>query len=259
MITIFCVTFSVTSSVAAGQGGLAMLETVSLSVAVPLPVNVAPELELPGSAIVTGPLTTDQVGVPLVALPASVNGVVSPAAQVTWSGPASEVGLPLTASTTSSVAVGQGGLAVLTTVIRRVAVPVPVNVTPELRLLGSAIVAGPLITDQVGVPLVALPATVNGVVDPAAHRVWSSPASAAGLPFTTSTTSSVADGQGGLAVLATVSRRVAVPVPVSVTPEVRLPGLAIVAGPLTTDQVGVPLVALPASVNGVVAPAAHWV
>ena len=75
----------------------------------------------------------------------------------------------------------------------------------------------------------------------------------------TGASATVADGQGGLAVLATVSRRVAVPVPVNVTPEVRLPGLAIVAGPLTTDQVGVPLVALPASVNGVVAPAAHWV
>src|SRR5437773_1140673 len=130
MITIFCVTFSVTSSVAAGQGGLAVLETVSLSVAVPLPVNVAPELKLPGSAIVTGPLTTALVGVALVARPASVNGVVSPASQVVWAGPALVVRLRFTVSVTSSVAVGQGGLAVLTTVIRRVAVPVPVNVTP---------------------------------------------------------------------------------------------------------------------------------
>src|SRR5207247_1374056 len=171
MITIFCVTFSVTSSVAAGQGGLAMLETVSLSVAVPLPVNMAPELELPGSAIVTGPLTTDQVGVALVALPARVNGVVDPAAQWVWSSPATAVGLPFTTSTTSSVADGQGGLALLETVSRRVAVPVPVNVTPEVRLPGLAIVAGPLTTDQVGVPLVALPASVNGVVAPAAHTV----------------------------------------------------------------------------------------
>src|SRR5436190_22359 len=169
MITIFCVTFSVTSSVAAGQGGLAVLETVSLSVAVPLPVKVAPELELPGSAIVTGPLTTDQVGVPLVALPASVNGVVAPAAHWEMGRPASAAGLPFTASTTSSVADGQGGLAVLATVSRRVAVPVPVSVTPEVRLPGLAIVAGPLTTDQVGVPLVALPASVNGVVAPAAH------------------------------------------------------------------------------------------
>src|SRR5207247_8540612 len=113
MITIFCVTFSVTSSVAAGQGGLAMLETVSLSVAVPLPVNVAPELKLPGSAIVTGPLTTDQVGVPLVALPATVNGVVAPAAHRVWSSPASAAGLPFTASATSSVAVGRAAWGVL--------------------------------------------------------------------------------------------------------------------------------------------------
>src|SRR5207249_1854854 len=179
-------TVSVTSSVAVGQAGLAVLTTVRRSVAVPLPVKVAPELELPGSAIVTGPLTTDQVGVPLVALPASVNGVVSPAAHVTWSSPASAVGLPFTASTTSSVADGQGGLAVLATVSRRVAVPVPVSVTPEVRLPGLAIVAGPLTTDQAGVPLLALPASVNDVVAPAEHLAWSGPAPAVGCALTSS-------------------------------------------------------------------------
>ena len=71
-----------------------------------------------------------------------------------------------TSSTTSSVAGGHGGLV---TVSRSVAVPLPVNVTLEFRLLGSAIVAGPLTTDQAGVPLLALPARGKGVVDPVEH------------------------------------------------------------------------------------------
>jgi len=64
------------------------------------------------------------------------------------------------------VAGGQGGF---DTVIRSVAVPVPVKVAPEVGLLESAIVTGPLTTDQAGVPLLALPASVKGVVDPVEH------------------------------------------------------------------------------------------
>src|SRR5437762_1792983 len=130
MVTVVCVTLSTTSSVAVAHGGVALLVTVSRSVAVPAPVNVARGLRLLASAMFTGPLTTDQVAVPFVALPARLNSVVAPAEQVDWSGPAATVGALLTVSTTSSVAVAQGGFA---PVSLRVAVPVPVNVAPEVR------------------------------------------------------------------------------------------------------------------------------
>src|SRR5439155_22341205 len=124
-------------------------------------LNVTPVPRLVGSVIDTGPVTTDHVAVPLLAWPASVNAVVLPFEHWTWSAPASAVGLPFTASTTSSVAVGHGGLAALVTVSRSVAVPVPVKVTPECGSLGSAIAAGPLTTDHAAEPLLALPASVK--------------------------------------------------------------------------------------------------
>ena len=63
-----------------------------------------------------------------------------------------------------SVAVPQFWLLVTTSAIT--AVPVPVNVTVEVRDVGSVIVAGPLTTFQRGVPLEALPASVNVAVAP---------------------------------------------------------------------------------------------
>src|SRR5437867_294945 len=84
----------------------------------------------------------------------------------------------VTVRVTSSVLSGQGGLL---TVRRRVAAPVPVTVTPEVRLLGLAIAAEPLTTDQVGVPMAATPARVNEVVASAEHLASSGPAFAVGF------------------------------------------------------------------------------
>lgn len=252
-------TVNTTVSSAVPQLGVKLLVVVSLRIAVPIPVKVTPEARLLGSSITAGPLTTDQTAVPLAALPAKVNGVVAPAAQVVWSGPAFASGLGFTVRTTKSSTLPQLGVKLLVVVSLRVAVPIPVKVTPEVRLLVSAITAGPLTTDHTAVPLEALPANVNEVEPPVSHRVWSGPAFASGLGFTVRTTVSSAVSQLGVELLVVVSWRVAVPVPVKVTPEVRLLGSSISAGPLTTVHRCVPWSAVPARVNGVVSPAAHRV
>ena len=137
-------------------------------------------------------------------------------------------GLGFTVSTTSSVAVPQDALV---TVKRNVTVPIPATSTVEVNEVGVFIVDTALpvwaISDHAIVPLVAEPANVNDVGPDGFvwHLVCASPASAVGLGFTVSTTSSVAVPQDALV---TVKRNVTVPIPATSTLEVNEVGVFIV-------------------------------
>jgi hypothetical protein len=105
--------------------------------------------------------------------------------------------------------------------------------------------------------LVAVPANVNevGPEAPVWHLASSGPAVAVGFAFTVSTTSSVAVPQDGVAPLVVVNLKVTVPVPETLTVEVNEPGVVIdaVAVPVLAKTLHnvVPLLAVPANVNGV--------
>ena len=200
--------------------------------------------------IVAVPLTTVHVPLPVVGtFPASVK---LPLLQFAWSAPAAAVvGNASLVRTT----VSEEEQVPLVVVQRSVAlVPTGMPVTVEFADDGVVIVAVPLTRLQRPVPtLGALPASVK---DPLLHCSWPLPASAAvGCASLVSTTSSVDAGQLPLVI---VQRSVAlVPAGTPVTPEVAEEAVVIVAVPLTTVQVPVPVVGtLPASVN---APLLHCV
>ena len=227
------------------------LVVVQRSVAlVPAGTPVTPEVAEDALLIVAVPLTTVQLPEPVVGtLPASVK---LPLLQFAWSAPAAaDVGNASLVRTTVSVEVQVP----LVVVQRSVAlVPTGRPVTVDVADDGVVIVAVPLTRLQRPVPtLGALPVSVK---DPLLHCSWPLPASAAvGCASLVSTTSSVDAGQLPLVI---VQRKVAlVPAGTPVTPELAEDAVVIVAVPLTTVQVPVPVVGtFPASVN---APLLHCV
>ncbi len=150
------------------------LVVVQRKVAVlPAVMPVTPEVGEVGVVMVAVPLTTVQRPEPrLGVLPASVKVLVL---QFSWLLPASAVvGCASLVNTTSSVETGQLPLAI---VQRNVAlVPSGTPVTPEVAEEGVVIVAVPLTTIHVPVPVVGtFPASVN---EPLLHCAWSGPAAA---------------------------------------------------------------------------------
>ena len=110
---------------------------------------------------------------PLLAVPAKVNVLVpnvlvpDAARHCVWSGPALAVGLALTVSTTSSVAVPHDGVALLVVVSLNVTVPIPLTLTAEVSDVGVVMLALAVPVDAICVhavvPLLAVPANVNEV------------------------------------------------------------------------------------------------